>query len=252
MFKKIHMSREIQDKTRISKFLASYGFGSRREIEKMIQEGRIQLNGKKINSPVNFVNKKDSIKLDGKLLTFKKFTQIYKFYKPVDCICSKNRQDERKIVYDILPKKFHNFIFAGRLDVNSEGLLIITNSGEIARNLELPQNEFLRRYKIRVYGKFDRDKLDELSKGKKINNIFYKPFSYKVTNQDKKNFWIDICLKEGKNREIRELMRSIKLQVNKLSRLEFGPFKIDNLEPGEIKVATKKEIEEYESYIRKI
>ena len=246
------MQKKIIDKIRIAKFLASYNVGSRREVEKMIQEGRISLNGQKINSPVHFVNQRDSIKLDGKLIIFKKFTQIYKYYKPVDCICSKNKQDDRKIVYDILPKKFKNFIFAGRLDVNSEGLLIITNSGDITRKLELPQNEFLRKYRVRVYGYCDEKKIEELSKGKIINGIKYKPFTYKIFDKNKKNFWIELCLHEGKNREIRELMRSINLQVNKLVRVEFGPFKLGDLKPGDIQLAEKKEIEEYESYIRKI
>jgi len=246
------MQKKIIDKIRIAKFLASYNVGSRREVEKMIQEGRISLNGQKINSPVHFVNQRDSIKLDGKLVIYKKFTQIYKYYKPVDCICSKNKQDDRKIVYDILPKKFKNFIFAGRLDVNSEGLLIITNSGDITRKLELPQNEFSRKYRVRVYGYCDEKKIEELSKGKIINGIKYKPFTYKIFDKNKKNFWIELCLHEGKNREIRELMRSINLQVNKLVRVEFGPFKLGDLKSGDIKLAEKKEIEEYESYIRKI
>ena len=246
------MQKKIIDKIRIAKFLASYNVGSRREVEKMILEGRISLNGQKINSPVHFVNQRDSIKLDGKLVIFKKFTQIYKYYKPVDCICSKNKQDDRKIIYDILPKKFKNFIFAGRLDVNSEGLLIITNSGEITRKLELPQNEFSRKYRVRVYGYCDEKKIEELSKGKIINGIKYKPFTYKIFDKNKKNFWIELCLHEGKNREIRELMRSINLQVNKLIRVEFGPFKLGDLKPGDIQLAEKKEIEEYESYIRKI
>jgi len=246
------MQKKIIDKIRIAKFLASYNVGSRREVEKMIQEGRISLNGQKINSPVHFVNQRDSIKLDGKLVIFKKFTQIYKYYKPVDCICSKNKQDDRKIVYDILPKKFKNFIFAGRLDVNSEGLLIITNSGDITRKLELPQNEFSRKYRVRVYGYCDEKKIEELSKGKIINGIKYKPFTYKIFDKNKKNFWIELCLHEGKNREIRELMRSINLQVNKLVRVEFGPFKLGDLKPGDIQIDEKKEIEEYESYIRKI
>ena len=246
------MQKKIVDKVRIAKFLASYNVGSRRQIEKMILEGRIALNGQKINSPIHFVNQKDSIKLDGRLIIFKKFTQIYKYYKPIDCICSKNKQDDRKIVYDILPKKFKNFIFAGRLDVNSEGLLIITNSADITRKLELPHNEFLRKYKVRVYGYCDEKKIEELSKGKVINNIKYKPFTYKIYNKHKKNFWIELCLHEGKNREIRELMRSVNLQVNKLIRVEFGPFKLGDLKPGDIKLAEKKEIEEYESYIRKI
>ena len=246
------MNKELLDKVRIAKFLASYNIGSRREIERMVEDGRIHLNGEKITSPVHFVNKHDSIKLDGKLIIFKKFIQIYKFFKPIDCICSKNKQDEREIVYDLLPKKFKNFIFAGRLDVNSEGLLIITNSGEIARNLELPKNEFSRKYMARVYGHCDEEKIESLSKGKKIDGIQYRPFKYKIFNKDKRNFWIEMELKEGKNREIRELMRSIDLHVNKLTRLEFGPFKLGNLKPGEIKIAEKKEIEQYESYLGKI
>ena len=246
------MNKELPEKIRISKFLASYNIGSRRGVERIIEEGRIQLNGQKLLSPIHFVNKKDSIKLDGKLLVFKKFKQVYKFYKPIDCICSKNKQDERKIVYDLLPKKFKNFIFAGRLDVNSEGLLIITNDGEFARNLELPENKFTRKYMIRVYGNCEEKKIDNLSKGRKINGIQYRPFRYKIFNKEKKNFWIEIELKEGKNREIRELMRSINLQVNKLTRLEFGPFKISNLKPGEIKMAEPREIKQYEDYLGKI
>jgi len=246
------MSSNSLKKTRISKFLSSYNIGSRREVEKMIVEGRIQLNGTKLTSPVHFVDEKDSIKVDGKLVLLKKNKQIYKFYKPQGYICSKQKQDDRSIVYEILPKKFKNFIFAGRLDINSEGLLIITNSGEIARNLELPKNEFARKYKVRVYGILNENRLKNISQGTTIDEINYKPFKYKIFNQDKKNFWLEIELKEGKNREIRELMRNINLRVNKLIRLEFGPFKLGTLKTGEIKIADNKEIKEYENYIRSI
>jgi len=246
------MSLNSLKKTRISKFLSSYNIGSRREVEKMIAEGRIQLNGTKLSSPVHFVDEKDSIKVDDKLVLLKKNKQIYKFYKPQGYICSKQKQDDRSIVYEILPKKFKNFIFAGRLDINSEGLLIITNSGEITRNLELPKNEFIRKYKVRVYGMLNENKLKNLSQGTTIGEINYKPFKYKIFNQDKKNFWLEIELKEGKNREIRELMRNINLRVNKLIRLEFGPFKLGTLKAGEIKIANNKEIKEYENYIRSI
>ena len=246
------MSSDQFTKTRISKFLSSYNIGSRREVEKMIVEGRIQLNGTKLTSPVHFVDEKDSIKVDGKLVLLKKNKQIYKFYKPQGYICSKQKQDDRGIVYEILPKKFKNFIFAGRLDINSEGLLIITNSGEIARNLELPKNEFIRKYKVRVYGILNENRLKNLSQGTTIDEINYKPFKYKIFNQDKKNFWLEIELQEGKNREIRELMRNINLRVNKLIRLEFGPFKLGTLKAGEIKIADNKEVNEYENYIRSI
>ena len=246
------MSLNSLKKTRISKFLSSYNIGSRREVEKMIEQGRIQLNGTKLTSPIHFVDEKDSIKVDGKLVLLKKNKQIYKFYKPQGYICSKQKQDDRGIVYEILPKKFKNFIFAGRLDINSEGLLIITNSGEIARNLELPKNEFVRKYKVRVYGILNENKLKNLSQGTTVDKINYKPFKYKIFNQDKKNFWLEIELQEGKNREIRELMRNINLRVNKLIRLEFGPFKLGALKAGEIKIADNKEIKEYENYIRSI
>ena len=244
------MSSDQFTKTRISKFLSSYNVGSRREVEKMIGEGRVQLNGVKLSSPVHFVNEKDSIKVDGKLVVFKKYKQIYKFYKPQGYICSKQKQDDRAIVYEILPKQFKNFIFAGRLDINSEGLLIVTNSGEISRSLELPKNEFIRKYKVRVYGILNEKKLKTLSQGTTIEGINYKPFKYKIFNQDKKNFWLEIELKEGKNREIRELMRSINLRVNKLVRLGFCPFTLGTMKSGEIKLADKKEIKEYENYIR--
>ena len=164
------MSSDQFTKTRISKFLSSYNVGSRREVEKMIEEGRVHLNGVKLSSPVHFVNEKDSIKVDGKLVVFKKYKQIYKFYKPQGYICSKQKQDDRAVVYEILPKQFKNFIFAGRLDINSEGLLIVTNSGEISRSLELPKNEFIRKYKVRVYGILDEKKLKTLSQGTTIDD----------------------------------------------------------------------------------
>jgi len=246
------MTSKDLKKTRISKFLSSYNIGSRREVEKMIIEGKIQLNGVKLTSPVHFINEKDSVKVNGKLVIFKKQTQIYKFYKPVGYICSKNKQDDRGIVYEILPKKYKNFIFAGRLDINSEGLLIITNSGEISRTLELPQNEFARRYRVRVYGQPNEKKLKILSCGSKINGILYKSFKYQIFNNDKKNFWLEIELTEGKNREIRELLKSIDLRVNKLIRLKFGPFSLGTLKKGEIQPVEKKEIRKYENHIRKI
>jgi 23S rRNA pseudouridine2605 synthase len=122
----------------------------------------------------------------------------------------------------------------------------------VARSLELPKNKFIRKYRVRVYGICEEQKIDNLSRGRKIDGIEYRPFKYKLFNKDKKNFWIEMELKEGKNREIRELMRSIDLRVNKLTRLEFGPFKISNLKPGEIKTAEPKEIRQYEDYLRKI
>jgi len=239
------------NKIRIAKLLANYNYGSRREIEKLITEKKILLNDKLVNSPATFADTNDKILINGKKIIFFKKQQIYKFYKPQKIICSKAKQDTRSIIYEILPEKFKNFIFAGRLDFLSEGLIIVTNSSEISRNLELPKNKFSRIYVVRVYGNFDLDTLRAKSKGTVINKIKYKPFVFKVKSQIKKNTILEIELKEGKKNEIREIFKSMNLQVNKLKRIVYGPFKLEKMKPGEIQIANKKEIQQYENYIRK-
>ncbi len=190
-----------------------------------------------VNSPATFANKRDKILINGKKIIFFKKQQVYKFYKPQKIICSKAKQDTRSIIYEILPKKFKNFIFAGRLDFLSEGLIIITNSSEISRNLELPKNKFSRIYIVRVYGNLDLDMLRIKSKGTIINKIKYKPFTFTIKSQIKKNTILEIELKEGKKNEIREIFKSMKLQVNKLKRIAYGPFKLEKMKPGEIQIA---------------
>ncbi len=204
-----------------------------------------------VNSPATFANKSDKILINGKKITFLKKDQVYKFYKPQKIICSKAKQDLRSIIYEILPEKFKNFIFAGRLDFLSEGLIIITNSSEISRNLELPKNKFSRIYIVRVYGNLDLDMLRIKSKGTVINKIKYKPFKFTIKSQIKKNTILEIELKEGKKNEIREIFKSMKLQVNKLKRIAYGPFKLEKMKPGEIQKANSKEIKQYENYIGK-
>ena len=150
---------------RIAKLLANYNQGSRREIERLITNKKIFLNKKIVSSPVTFVDIKDEIIVNNKKVIFLKKTEILKFYKPKNIICSKKKQDERKIIYEIIDKKYKNFIFAGRLDYNSEGLILLSNSSKICRNLELPKNNFERKYQVRVYGDFDINKLKKLSGG---------------------------------------------------------------------------------------
>ena len=235
---------------RIAKLLANYNQGSRREIERLITNKKIFLNKKIVSSPVTFVDIKDEIIVNHKKVIFLKKTEILKFYKQKNIICSKKKKDERKIIYEIIDKKYKNFIFAGRLDYNSEGLILLSNSSKICRNLELPKNNFERKYQVRVYGDFDINKLKKLSGGVNAGKKKYKPFKFQITSNIKKNTNLIMILKEGKKNEIREIFKKIDLQVNKLKRIAYGPFKINKLLPGKLELATQAELEKYEDHIR--
>lgn len=236
-------------KIRIAKLLSYYNQGSRREIEKLISQRKIYLNDHLVQSPVTFANEKDRIIVNDKIVFFKKEIEVFKFYKPYEVICSKNKQDNKKIIYEIINEKFKNFIFAGRLDFKSEGLLILSNTSDLTRNLELPKNRFERKYEVRVFGFMNIDILKKKSQGCIVSGIKYRPFKFKIKSKIKKNTIIEMILTEGKKNEIREIFKSMNLQVNRLKRLSFGPFTLGNMKPGELKKLTKKEIVNYENYI---
>lgn len=233
------------DKLRISKFLASKNIGSRKDIEKFILERRISLNGMTVTTPITFVEEGDQIYLDNKLINTKLKFEILKYYKPIGFITSHKKQDKRPIIFENLPDKYKNYKTAGRLDYNSEGLLILSSDGEVTRELELPKNKFERKYEIIITGNFKRDNLQSISSGVKIKNVLYKPFKYSIKSNKKNSVILELILMEGKNREIRKLMEHIKLKVKKLKRIEYGPFKLNDLKPGEIHSATKSEIKNY-------
>lgn len=237
-------------KIRIAKLLANYNQGSRREIEQLIKDKKIFLNKKLVTTPITFASTNDEVYINKKKITFIKKNEVLKFFKPKDIICSKKKQDNRKIIYEILKPKYKNYIFAGRLDFKSEGLIILSNSSLITRNLELPTNKFIRKYEVRAYGNFDLNRFEKVSKGMKVNEIFYKPFKYKIKSKIKKNTNIEISLIEGKKNEIRNIFKFLDLKVNKLKRISYGPFVLDNMLPGELKKAKKSELEKYENYFR--
>ena len=230
---------------RISKFLASKNIGSRKDIEKFISERRISLNGMTVTTPITFVEERDQIYLDNKLINTKLKFEILKYYKPIGFITSHKKQDKRPIIFENLPDKYKNYKTAGRLDYNSEGLLILSSDGEVTRELELPKNKFERKYEVIITGNFKRDNLQSISSGVKIKNVLYKPFKYSIKSNKKNSVILELILMEGKNREIRKLMEHIKLKVKKLKRIEYGPFKLNDLKPGEIHSATKSEIKNY-------
>ncbi len=246
------MKNNYQKKIRIAKFLSNKGYGSRREIEQLIQKKRIIVNKEIISSPITFVNNEDEIIINNKKIDIKKKLEVWKFYKPLNYITSRNKQDDRPIIYDLLPFNLKKIKTVGRLDINSEGLLLLTDDGEIIRNLELPKNKFIRKYKIRVYGYIDEASLDRISKGVKINSIQYAPFEYKLLKKGNANSWLEFNMREGKNNEIRNLCAAVNLKVNRLIRLEYGPFKLKNLLAGKLEKAEEREMRLYEDHIRKI
>ena len=246
------MNNNYQKKIRIAKFLSNKGYGSRREIEQLIQKKRIIVNKEIISSQITFVNNEDEIIINNKKIDIKKKLEVWKFYKPLNYITSRNKQDDRPIIYDLLPFNLKKIKTVGRLDINSEGLLLLTDDGEIIRNLELPKNKFIRKYKIRVYGYIDEASLDRISKGVKINSIQYAPFEYKLLKKGNANSWLEFNMREGKNNEIRNLCAAVNLKVNRLIRLEYGPFKLKNLLAGKLEKAEEREMRLYEDHIRKI
>jgi len=223
-----------------------------KKIEKLIQKNKIIVNKEIISSPITFVSSEDEIIINNKKINLEKKLEVWKFYKPLNYITSRNKQDDRPIIYDLLPFNLKKIKTVGRLDINSEGLLLLTDDGEIIRNLELPKNKFIRKYKIRVYGYIDENSLDRISKGVKINNIQYAPFEYKLLKKGNANSWVEFHMREGKNNEIRNLCSAVNLKVNRLIRLEYGPFKLKNLLAGKVEKAEEKEMRLYENHIRKI
>ena len=159
-------------------------------IEQLIQKNKIIVNQEIISSPITFVNNEDEIVLNNKKINLEKKLEVWKFYKPLNYITSRNKQDDRPIIYDLLPFNLKKIKTVGRLDINSEGLLLLTDDGEIIRNLELPKNKFIRKYKIRVYVYIDENSLNRISKGIKINNIQYAPFEYKFLKKGNANSWV--------------------------------------------------------------
>jgi len=248
-----HLSLLLKDRKmeRIAKVIARSGHCSRREAEKLIIEGKVMLDGQLITSPALNVPTDANITIDGKPLAKQEETRLWLYYKPTDLITTHKDTEGRKTVFESLPPEMKRVISIGRLDINTEGLLLLTNNGELARHLELPSTGWIRRYRVRVYGNVDEAKLASLKNGLSIEDektgkeINYKSIGAKLDSKPKgKNAWITISISEGKNREVRKICQHLGLQVNRLIRLSYGPFLLGNLEPGEFKEVSRKVIKE--------
>lgn len=213
---------------RIAKVIARAGICSRREAEKLIEQGKVKVNNKKIDSPALNVSEKDKIEVDGKLIS-KEETRIWIFHKPKGCLTTTKDPQGRQTIFDILPKNLPRVITIGRLDYNTEGLLLLTNDGEFARSYELPSADMPRTYKCRVHGKFNDSIADKISKGLTIDGLKYKSASVELISSQGDNFWIYITITEGKNREVRNIFEYFDLKVNRLIRVSFGPYILGDL-----------------------
>lgn len=229
---------------RLAKFMARSGVCSRRQAEEYINQKRVTVNGEIVDSPAFNVDGTENIRFDGEKLPAIETTRLWLFYKPVGLVTTHKDNQNRPTVFDSLPANMPRVISVGRLDLNSEGLLLLTNNGELSRKLELPENGWSRRYKVKVHGFVDLKKLAALEKGVTVDGVNYGPVKAELESEKGTNAWLTIALTEGKNREIRKLMKSIDLDVARLIRLSYGPFQLGALKKGEVKEVPGKVLKE--------
>ncbi|HZT47757.1 MAG TPA: pseudouridine synthase [Hyphomicrobiaceae bacterium] len=225
---------------RIAKALARAGLCSRREAERWIESGRVSVNGEVISSPARDVTPADRILVDGKELPAAEPPRLWRYHKPRGRVTTHRDPQGRPTVFAALPAHLPRVISVGRLDFNTEGLLLLTNDGELARHLELPATGWLRRYRVRAHGSITQDALDRLKEGARIGGVHYGPIEAKLDKVQGSNVWLSIGLREGKNREVRTILESLGLTVNRLIRISFGPFQLLELQPGEVEAVPRR------------
>lgn len=222
------------DGDRIAKVMARAGVCSRRDAERWIAEGRVSLNGKVLDTPAVKIGAEDVVLVDGQPLPERPATRLWRYHKPTGLVTSHKDPEGRPTVFSALPKDLPRVISVGRLDLTSEGLLLLTNDGALARRLELPSTGWLRRYRVRVFGRPDEAELERLKDGVVIDGIAYQVASAALERAQGTNAWLSVSLTEGKNREVRRLMEYLGLQVNRLIRVAYGPFQLGELREGTV------------------
>jgi 23S rRNA pseudouridine2605 synthase len=225
---------------RIAKALARAGLCSRREAERWVASGRVAVNGRLITSPALDVGPADTILVDGKPLPASDPARLWRYHKPRGLVTTHKDPQGRNTVFEKLPVEIGRVISIGRLDFNTEGLLLLTNDGALARHLELPATGWLRRYRVRAHGSITQDALDKLKSGAEIEGIRYGPIEATLDKLQGANVWLSIGLREGKNREVRKILATLGLTVNRLIRVSFGPFQLLDLPPGAVEQVKRK------------
>jgi len=235
---------------RIAKLLARAGIASRREIERMIAEGRVALNGEKITTPATLLVDVTGLTVDGRPVRPAKATRLYRFYKPPATLTAAHDPKGRATIYDRLPKGLPRLVPVGRLDFMTEGLLLLTNDGELKRRLELPRTGVVRSYRARAFGDVTQAQLEDLADGVTIEGIHYGSINANLERRTGRNCWIEMSLTEGKNREVRRVLAHLGLQVSRLIRTAYGPFSLEGLQPGDVDEIDAAELAQFRNSLK--
>ena len=229
---------------RIAKRMARAGVASRREAEAMVAAGRVTVNGQRLSSPAVTVADADDVRVDGRPLPDPAPARLWRYHKPTGVVTTARDPQGRATVFDRLPADLPRVVTVGRLDLNSEGLLLLTNDGGLARFLELPATGWARRYRVRVHGETDQRRLDGLGRGVRVDGVDYGPIAARLDRQQGSNAWLTVSLREGRNREIRRVMEHLGLSVTRLIRVAFGPFQLGQLARDQTAEVTGKALRE--------
>ena len=227
---------------RIAKVIARAGLASRREAETWIAAGRVAVNGTIIRSPALAVTASDRIMADGEPLRARERTRLFLYHKPRGLVTTHSDPEGRPTLFRALPSGLPRLISIGRLDINTEGLLLLTNDGGLARVLELPATGWLRRYRVRALGRVTQEALDWLRNGLTVKGVHYRPIEATLDHEGGANVWLTVSIREGKNREVRNVMETLGLKVNRLIRVAFGPFELSKLENGKLQEVPTEEL----------
>jgi 23S rRNA pseudouridine2605 synthase len=228
-------AREGDRGERIAKVIARSGLCSRRDAERLIEEGRVSLNGQKLSTPATLVTPGDRIEVDNAPLPSRERTRLWLFHKPKGLVTTNRDPEGRPTVFSALPADMPRVLSVGRLDINTEGLLLLTNDGGLARVLELPSTGWLRRYRVRAHGTVAQPALDALRHGVSIEGMIYGAIEAEIERVQGSNVWLLIGLREGKNREVKRVLEHLGLSVTRLIRVSFGPFQLADMEAGEVR-----------------
>lgn len=228
------MTENTHKGDRIAKVIARAGLASRREAERMIEAGRVTVNGKKIDRAALNVTDKDRIAVDGRDLRAPEPQRLWLYHKPTGLVTTNKDEQGRPTIFDELPEDLPRVMSVGRLDINSEGLLLLTNDGGLKRKLELPSTGWLRRYRVRVNGRPTDETFAPLRQGLVIDGEKFQPMIVTLDRQQGANAWVTVGIREGRNREVRRAMEAVGLSVNRLIRVSYGPFQLGTLKPGAV------------------